>query len=72
MLRYTEAYASSRIKEVRMPTFEYACKDCGKEFLVFLTIKEYETNPKIICPHCESDQVKRKLSSFSAKTSRKS
>ena len=55
-----------------MPTFEYICKDCGKEFLVFLSIKEYEANPKITCPHCESDHVERKLSSFSAKTSRKS
>jgi putative FmdB family regulatory protein len=59
-------------EEVKMPTFEYACKDCGKEFIVFLSIKEYEAKPKITCPHCESDHVERKLSGFSAKTSRKS
>ncbi len=55
-----------------MPTFEYACIDCGKDFLIFLSIKEYEANPKITCPNCQSDHVKRKLSSFSAKTSKKS
>jgi len=55
-----------------MPTFEYACIDCGKEFLVFLSLKEYEAHPKIICPHCESDHVERKLSSFTAQTSKKS
>jgi putative FmdB family regulatory protein len=60
------------IKEVQMPTFEYACKDCGKEFTIFLSIKEYEANPKIKCPHCNSDHVERKFTSFSAKTSRKS
>ncbi len=54
-----------------MPTFEYVCKDCGKEFLVFLTIKEYEAKPKVTCPGCESDHVERKLSSFFAKTSSK-
>ena len=55
-----------------MPTFEFACKDCGKEFFVFLSIKEYEANPKIKCPHCYSDHVQRKFTVFSAKTSRKS
>lgn len=55
-----------------MPTFEYVCKDCGKEFLVFLSLTEYEAKPKILCPRCESDHVERKLSGFAAKTSRKS
>ena len=55
-----------------MPTFEYVCKDCGKEFLIFLSLKEYEENPKVICPRCESDHVERELSSFTAKTSKKS
>jgi putative FmdB family regulatory protein len=55
-----------------MPSFEYVCKDCGKEFLIFLSLKEYEAKPKIVCPHCNSDHVDRKFSVFSAKTSRKS
>jgi transposase-like protein len=43
-----------------------------KEFAVFLSIKEYGTNPKILCPHCGSDNVKRKIGGFFAKTSKKS
>ena len=55
-----------------MPAYEYVCKDCNKEFTVFLSIGEYEAKPKIKCPHCKSDNVVRKLSGFFAKTSRKS
>ena len=55
-----------------MPAYEYLCNDCKKEFTVFLSIKEYEAKPKIRCPHCESDNVQKKLSGFFAKTSRKS
>ena len=55
-----------------MPSFEYVCKDCGKEFMIFLSLKEYEAKPKVLCPHCSSDHVERKFSSFSAKTSSKS
>jgi putative FmdB family regulatory protein len=55
-----------------MPAYEYTCKDCGKEFTVFLTITEFESKPKIKCPHCESDNVTKKLTSFFAKTSKKS
>jgi len=55
-----------------MPAYEYVCRDCSKDFTVFLALKEYESNPKIKCPHCESDNVERKLTSFFAKTSRKS
>ncbi len=71
-LMYLFHLESFKIEEVQMPTFEYVCKDCGKEFLIFLSIKEYEANPKIKCPHCDSDHVARKLSGFFAITSRKS
>jgi putative FmdB family regulatory protein len=55
-----------------MPAYEYACKDCGNAFAVFLSIKEFEAHPKIRCPHCESDHVERKITGFFAKTSKKS
>ena len=55
-----------------MPAYEYVCSDCGKEFTVFLSIKEFDENPKIRCPHCDSDHVQKKISGFFAKTSRKS
>lgn len=54
-----------------MPVYEYVCRDCNREFTVFLSIREYETEPKIKCPKCESDNVQRKLTGFFVKTSRK-
>ena len=44
-----------------MPAYEYVCKDCNKEFSVFLSIKEFEAKPKIKCLHCGSDNVQKKL-----------
>lgn len=55
-----------------MPAYEYECIDCVKEFSVFLSIKELEASPKIVCPHCGSDNVRRKMSGFFAKTGKKS
>jgi putative FmdB family regulatory protein len=55
-----------------MPAYDYACKDCGKEFTVFLSLKELEERPKIKCPHCECDNVEKKITGFFAKTGKKS
>ena len=55
-----------------MPSYEYACKDCGKDFLIFLSLKEMEAKPKFTCPHCGSDNVGKKFTAFFAKTSKKS
>lgn len=55
-----------------MPAYEYNCKDCNKDFTVFLTIKEFEEKPKIKCPLCGSDNVQKKITGFFAKTSKKS
>jgi putative FmdB family regulatory protein len=55
-----------------MPSYEYGCKDCSHKFTVFLSIKEFEAKPKIRCPHCQSDNVQKIISEFTAKTSKKS
>ena len=55
-----------------MPAYEYTCKDCGKEFMVFLSIKEFEAKPEIRCPQCGSYNVQKRLTGFFTKTSRKS
>lgn len=55
-----------------MPAYEYHCEDCGKDFIVFLAIREFEANPKIACEHCQSTRVTRKLTAFFTKTSKKS
>jgi putative FmdB family regulatory protein len=60
------------LKEVIMPAYEYDCKDCQKDFTIFITIREYEEKPKIKCPHCDSDNVHKKITGFFAKTSSKS
>ncbi len=55
-----------------MPAYEYHCTACGKDFTVFLSVREFESHPKITCEHCKSDSVQRKLTSFFTKTSKKS
>jgi putative FmdB family regulatory protein len=55
-----------------MPSYEYACRDCKKDFTIFLSLKELEAKPKITCPHCESDNVEKRFTGFFAKTDKKS
>jgi putative FmdB family regulatory protein len=62
----------SQKEGVFMPAYEYVCEDCNKEFIVLLSIKEFEAGPKTKCAHCQSDKVKKKLTGFFTKTSKKS
>lgn len=55
-----------------MPAYEYECKDCGRNFTVFLSLKEIEEHPVIKCPNCECDKVQKKITGFFAKTGKKS
>lgn len=55
-----------------MPAYEYECKDCNRDFTVYLSLREYEQKPVVTCPHCGSDNVFKKLSRFYAKTTSKS
>jgi len=54
-----------------MPTYEFACNACKHGFTLVMTIAEHDKK-KVSCPKCKSKKVKQLLSSFSAKTSRKS
>ena len=54
-----------------MPTYEYLCKACKKEFSLIQSFSEHEKG-KVACPKCKSKQVKQLISLFMAKTSRKS
>ncbi len=58
--------------EVLMPAYEYLCKDCKRDFMVFLSLKEFDEKPKITCPHCQSDNVQKQIVGFYVKTSKKS
>lgn len=55
-----------------MPEYDYLCNNCGRKFAVFFSFKELEAKPTVKCPHCQSDQVKKLITGFFAKTSKKS
>lgn len=54
-----------------MPTYEFLCPKCQKEFTVTMTIREREEK-KPACPTCGSTELETLIGSFFAKTSRKS
>jgi putative FmdB family regulatory protein len=43
-----------------MPLYPYDCKNCGKRFSTILSYEEYE-QAAVHCPHCESENVARRL-----------
>lgn len=43
-----------------MPKYDYRCQDCRKRFDVFMTYSEYGTKT-VLCPHCGSANVTRKI-----------
>ena len=53
-----------------MPTYEYLCENCKKDFEVTLTITE-RAKASVKCPGCGSNKVSPQMTVFSAKTSRK-
>jgi putative FmdB family regulatory protein len=55
-----------------MPEYDYTCNKCKKDFSVFLSLKEIEKELEIKCSHCGSDNIKKKITSFFAKTDSKS
>lgn len=54
-----------------MPLYEYKCLDCKKEFLLALSLQEHE-NGAAACPSCGSKKLEQQITSFIAKTARKS
>lgn len=60
-------------KEVCMPTYEFNCEKCGNAFTLILSMREYEKEKdRFRCPKCKSKKVKQVMSSFTAKTTKKS
>lgn len=43
-----------------MPNYEYRCLNCRRRFDIFFSYSEYGTRP-VICPHCQSENVQRKI-----------
>ena len=54
-----------------MPTYEFVCEKCKKNFALMMSISEYEKK-KFRCPKCKSTKVKQQVSAFTAITSSKS
>jgi putative FmdB family regulatory protein len=54
-----------------MSAYEYICKDCNHEVTVSLSSKDFEVKSKIKCPHCQSDNVQKKISKFTGHEKRK-
>jgi putative FmdB family regulatory protein len=51
--------------------YDYNCLECGKESLLALTLKEHESGAAT-CPHCGSKKLEQMITSFIARTSKKS
>jgi len=47
-----------------MPIYDYKCSECGNKFEILVMNKKEE----IICPACESSNIKKCLSTFWGKT----
>ena len=43
-----------------MPTYEFRCLDCRRRFEVFFSYSDYGQKA-VRCPHCESENVQRKI-----------
>ncbi len=54
-----------------MPNYEFLCESCKKPFALLLRLEEFEKK-NVTCPECKSSKVKRQISTFQTKTSRKS
>lgn len=54
-----------------MPTYQYACKKCGKPFERMEPIREHGSK-RVRCPHCKSTAVQQVFGTFAAITSKKS
>lgn len=54
-----------------MPMYDYKCLDCGKESLIAMTLKEHEAK-NARCPHCGGVRMEQVITSFVAKTTKKS
>ncbi len=43
-----------------MPNYDYRCLNCKRRFEIYLSYQEYGEEV-VRCPHCESEQVQRRI-----------
>lgn len=63
--------AICRHESTIMPMYDYKCLDCGKESLIAMTLKEHESGT-VTCPACGSKKINQMITSFIARTTKKS
>lgn len=54
-----------------MPSYDYRCPKCEKEFTVSISIGEHDAG-KVKCPKCGENKVEQLITAFLVKTSKKS
>ena len=54
-----------------MPTYDYSCLSCGKEFSVHITISDRDRH-RAKCPKCGSKKLQQQVAGFFAITAKKS
>ena len=54
-----------------MPTYDFVCLDCNREFELHMTIEEHEKR-EFKCPKCEGENVEQQIEPFFAITNKKS
>ena len=54
-----------------MPVYEFLCLKCNKVFTETIRLEEIGKK-KPVCPNCGSSEVKKQITPFLTKTSRKS
>ncbi len=47
-----------------MPIYEYQCRACERNFEHF--VRSVESEEPVVCPHCKSKKVQKRLSVFAA------
>jgi len=63
--------AKREFEGVKMPLYEYKCMDCEKVFIVALYLSEKQRGATVLCPGCNSKNVRQQISSFTPKTASK-
>jgi putative FmdB family regulatory protein len=58
-------------QEVAMPVYEFYCEKCKKDFSLQLRLADFEKG-NYQCPECKGRKLKKQISAFQTKTSRKS
>ena len=53
-----------------MPTYEFICRSCSKDFSVTTSVKDLGQG-QIKCPDCGTKDVKQQMALFMSKTSHK-